>query len=328
MDTLIIQRADIRRLLTIDECMNAVERAFRLQGEGKLQPPKILGFPAKDGAFHIKAALFESGREYFVAKINANFPSNTKKFALPTIQGVIALYDATNGRLLALMDSIEITILRTGAATGLAAKYLSLPDSTVMTICGCGNQGRISLKVLMKVRGIKRCFAYDADASQTKKFVLEFNSILETIPITSEELSVAISQSQVVVTCTPSAKPYIGSTDISAGTFIAAVGADSEGKHELFPELVASGKIVVDLLEQAATIGDLHYALEKKLISVDHVHAELGNIIAGKKPGRESTAEVIIFDSTGLAIQDAAAAVVVFENGLAAGLGKEFNFQN
>src|SRR5438045_5430689 len=89
MDTLIFQRADIRRLLSIDECMNAVERAFRLQGEGKLQPPKILGFPAKDGAFHIKAGLLESGREYFVAKINANFPSNTKKFALPTIQGVI-----------------------------------------------------------------------------------------------------------------------------------------------------------------------------------------------------------------------------------------------
>jgi alanine dehydrogenase len=328
MDTLIFQRADIRRLLSIDECMNTVEAAFRLLGEGKAQPPKILGFPSNGGGFHIKAGLLEAGREYFVAKINANFPSNPKKFGLPTIQGVIILYDATNGRILALMDSIEITILRTGAATGLAAKYLSLSDSTVATICGCGNQGRISLKALMKVRSIKKCFAYDIDPSQTKKFAAEFSSNLEIVPTTVEELGAVISQSQVVITCSPSSKPYVRSADISPGTFIAAVGADSEGKHEIFPELFASSKIVVDLLDQAATIGDLRFALEEHLISANDVCAELGDIIAGQKPGRQSTSEVIIFDSTGLAIQDAAAAAVVFENALAAGLGKEINFQN
>src|SRR5215213_8553343 len=149
--TLLLKRAEVAELLDLDECIEAVERAFRLQAEGKAPPPGTLGLHARDGGFHIKAGLLELDRPYFAAKTNANFPQNVKRFSLPLIQGIIVLCDGENGYPLALMDSIEITIQRTGAATAVAAKYLARPDSKVATIAGCGNQGRISLQSLAEV---------------------------------------------------------------------------------------------------------------------------------------------------------------------------------
>src|SRR5688500_16769528 len=109
METLILTRSDLARLLTLEECMEGVEQAFRLHAEGKVLTPKVLGFPVENGGFHIKAGLAGSDKSYFVTKVNANFPSNTRHFGLPTIQGGMMVFDAVNGKLLALMDSIEIT---------------------------------------------------------------------------------------------------------------------------------------------------------------------------------------------------------------------------
>src|SRR5260221_5532445 len=153
--TLILNRRQVADLLTIDECIVAVEQAFKLHAEGKALPPKVLGIHTGNGCFHIKAGVLGLSRTYFVAKVNANFPGNSPK-GLPTIQGIIVVCDGTNGKLLALMDSIEITIIRTGTATAIAAKHLSLPDSRIVTICGCGNQGRISINALMNVRSLEK----------------------------------------------------------------------------------------------------------------------------------------------------------------------------
>src|SRR5215469_700870 len=123
--TLLLKRKDIASLLSLEECMAAVEQAFRLYAEGKTVPPGVLGIHAREGGFHIKAGLLDLNRTYFAAKTNANFPQNRKRFGLPLIQGVIVLCDGENGYPLALMDSMQITIIRTGAATGVAAKYLA-----------------------------------------------------------------------------------------------------------------------------------------------------------------------------------------------------------
>src|SRR4051812_14257320 len=171
--TLLLKRGDVAALLGIDECITAVERVFRLQGEGKTQPPGVLGIRARDGGFHIKAGLLELDRLYFAAKTNANFPQNVKRFGLPLIQGVIVLCDGENGYPLALMDSIEITIQRTGAATAVAAKYLARSDSKTATICGCGNQGRISLMALARVFPLEKVFAFDSDDAQARRFASE-----------------------------------------------------------------------------------------------------------------------------------------------------------
>ena len=313
-------------MLTIEACITAVEAAFRLYAEGKVPSPKVMGIHTNGGGFHIKAGILDLSRSWFVAKLNANFPANPVQRGLPTIQGIIAVMEGTNGRLLALVDSIEITIIRTGAATAVAAKYLALPNASTVTICGCGNQGRISLKALMTLRPIKYVYAFDIDEKQAQQFSNHFSESLEIIPVGANQLSGALKDSQIVVTCTPSKQPFIGAGDIMPGTFIAAVGADSEEKQELFPNLVASSKIVADLAVQSAEFGELHHAISQGLITKDGIHAELGEIIAGKKPGRESNTEIIVFDSTGTALQDIAAAAIVYEKAVAGGQGTTFNF--
>lgn len=323
--TLILTRQDVVELLSIEECIAAVENAFKMHGEGKTQPPGILGVHAEEGGFHIKAGIMNLDRPYFVAKANANFPQNPK-VGLPTIQGIIIVCDATNGRLLAVMDSIEITIIRTGAATGVAAKYLARADAKTATICGCGNQGRISLLALLKVRTLEKVFAYDVDSNQALKFAQDLSKEFGIDITAVEDLASAARQSDIVVTCTPSKKYFLKREDISKGAFIAAVGADSEEKQELEPALLKENKIVADILEQCATIGELHHALEEGVVTREYVHAELSEVIAGKKHGRTSEDEIIIFDSTGMALQDVAAAVIVYEKALQSEKGMRLDF--
>jgi alanine dehydrogenase len=324
--TLLISRNQVSDLLGLGECMTAVENAFKLHAEGKALPPKVLGLHTDDGGFHIKAGILELSKNYFVAKINSNFPTNTKNFGLPLIQGVIAVYDGENGQLLALIDSIEITIIRTGAATGIAAKYLAKTAAKTVTICGCGNQGRVSLKAIMEVRQIEKVFAFDINKEQAGKFAEELSSELNISVIAVDDFKNAVKQSDICVTCTTSTKPFLNTEDVMPGIFIAAVGADSEQKQELYPELILYSKLVVDLKEQSATIGELHHALDANFLTIADVYAELGEIIAGKKTGRNSNEEVIIFDSTGTALQDVAAAVIVYEKALKNGIGAKLNF--
>jgi alanine dehydrogenase len=319
--TLLLKRSEIAALLDVEECMSAVELALKLHAEGKTAPPGILGIHAPHGGFHIKAGLLDITRAYFAAKTNANFPLNMKRFGLPLIQGTIVLCDADNGQPLALMDSMEITILRTGAATGVAAKYLARPDAKVATICGCGNQGRISLTAIMKVRPLSLVYAFDIDADCSRRFAEQLSDEIGIKVEPVSNLGAAVAKSEICVTCTPSTKPFLSREHVKPGTFIAAVGADSEEKQELDPALMASSKIVVDLLDQCASIGDLHHALAKGLVTKDDVHAELGQVIAGMRPGRTSNDETIIFDSTGTALQDVAAAAMAYEKARSSGRG-------
>ena len=177
-ETIILTRSEVAGLLPLEECIMAVEQAFKLFAEGKATPPGILGIHAINGGFHIKAGLLKLGKNYFVAKTNANFPNNRKKYGLPTIQGVVVVSDPENGRLLAVMDSMELTIIRTGAATAVAAKYLSYPEAKTATIWGCGEQGRISIKMLMQVRQLEHIYVYDIDRNLAEKLANEYSNEL------------------------------------------------------------------------------------------------------------------------------------------------------
>lgn len=317
--TVLLNRQNVAALLSLDECISAVEQAFELYATGNTMPPGILGIPSREGGFHIKAAGLKLAKSYFAVKANGNFFQNMRRYGMPNIQGLVILCDGDNGYPLAVMDSIEITIIRTGAATAVAAKYLARSGSKVATICGCGNQGRISLKALMKVHSLERVFAYDLDNERALSFSKTLAGELGIEVNAVRDLADAVKQSDICVTCTPSQKHFLNQEYVAPGTFIAAIGADSEEKQELDPALMRSSKVVVDILEQCATIGELHHAIEKGLVTRADVHAELGEVIAGTKPGRTSPEEVIIFDSTGTALQDVAAAVVVYEKAVSGG---------
>jgi alanine dehydrogenase len=325
-EILLLTSGEIQTLLTLDECIGAVEQAFRAYGEGRALPPAVLSMHTDAGGFHVKAGLLDLGRSYFAAKVNGNFPENGSRFGLPTIQGVIVLCDARNGTPLALMDSRDITSLRTAAATAVAAKYLARQDSRTITICGCGNQGRIQLKALSRVCRLETAFAYDMDGERAVRFSEDLTSDLGISIKPVSDLAAAVRQSDICVTCTTSLEPLLGCDDVSPGTFIAAVGADNPQKQELHPGLMARSKIVCDILEQCAVMGDLHHALDAGLVTRANVHAELGEIVAGKKPGRESREEITIFDSTGMALQDVAAAAFLYEKAQRDGSGVRLDF--
>jgi alanine dehydrogenase len=323
---LLLTRKDVSELLTLKDCVLAVEQAFRLQGEGRAPAPGVLGIHAQGGGFHIKAGTLPLSRNYFAAKANANFPGNPAR-GLPTIQGIVLLFDADNGQVLAVMDSMEITTLRTGAATAVAAKYLARKDSRTAMICGCGNQGRVQLRAISHVFPLEKVFAWDIQKDAAERFAQAIAAELGIAVTPVDDLPTALRQSDICVTCTPAKKFFIHDKDVPSAMFIAAVGADNEDKQELDPVLLGpKNKVVADVLAQCAAIGDLHHALTAGMATVSGVYGELGEIVCGKKPGRTSAEEITIFDSTGMALQDVASAAMVYERAIAVGRGINISF--
>jgi alanine dehydrogenase len=309
----ILSRRDVVELLGLRECIGAVEDAFRLHAEGRTLGPGVLGIAAARGGFHVKAAGLLGARSYFAAKVNANFPENPRRLGQPTVRGTVVLADADGGEPLAIMDSSSVTALRTGAATAVAAKRLARPDSRSATVVGCGVQGEVQLAALAAVLPLEHAWVLDAEPGRAERLAARARVDLGIRVVAATDLHAALRRSDVCVTCTPSRRPLVLADDVAPGTFIAAVGADDRGKQELAPELLASSTLVVDALEQCAEIGELQHALAAGLLTREQVHGELGEVVAGRRPGRTHDREVTIFDSTGTALQDVAAAIVVYE---------------
>lgn len=317
--TRILTAADVAALLTIDDCIAAVETAFRDFGEGRIAPPQSLGVHSDRGTFHVKAAI----ADVFAMKINANFPDNPRQFGLPTIQGLIVVMDLDRGTPLGILDSTLITTLRTAAATAVAAKHLSREASRTMTIIGCGIQGHAHAEAMLRVRPITKLFAFDADPTA----VAHFGQDLGIEVVHDESMENAIAKSDVVITCTPSRSPILGPEHSHSGLFIAGVGADNPQKNELAPALLARSRVVPDILDQAASMGDLHHAIAAGAMTRDGVHGELADILCGRVPARRNDDEVFIFDSTGTALQDVATASIALTRAMERNIGVDVAFR-
>jgi alanine dehydrogenase len=325
-ETLVLTGKDVATLLPLETCISAVEEAFALHAAGRSLPPGVLGVPSEGGGFHVKAAGLRFERPYFVAKINANFPENPTRHGLPTIQGIVALFDAENGVPLALMDSGEITALRTAAATAVAVRHLARKDSRVAAIVGCGRQGKIQLRALMHVLPIARVRVADSDRVAAARFASAMSREL-SLPIeVVADPRAACRESDVAVTCTSSREPLLFAGDMRPGSFLAAVGADHPDKQELDPRLLAGVTLVTDIREQCAAMGELHHALDAGILAMEDVHADLAEVVSGRRPGRSREEEIAIFDSTGTALQDVAAAVAVYREAARAGAGGRVRF--
>ncbi len=321
-ELLFLKRSEIAALMDLPDYIGVVEQAFRLHAEGKTLAPGLLHVDAAGGEFHIKAGGLIQEKSYFGLKANGGFFQNRARFGLPNIQGVILLFDAENGTPLAVMDSIEITIRRTGAATAVAAKYLAWLDTSCITICGCGVQGRVQLRALRSVLPALECVAaYDQDSALAQRYAAEMSVELGLEIKPESNLEKAAAASQCIVTCTPARHYFLQKSFVQPGTLVAAVGADSPEKQEIEPALMAGNKVVVDILEQCRHVGELHHALQAGVIQLADVHAEIGEIITGSKPGRTSPDEIIIYDATGTALQDTAAAAAVYQRALQQGYG-------
>jgi len=323
MHLLVLSRRDVLDLLTLPDCIGAVERAFRLHAEGRTLGPGVLGVPAVDGGFHIKAAGLIGDRSYFAAKTNANFPQNPRRFGLPTIQGTIVLADASTGVPLAIIESGSVTALRTAAATAVAASLLARRDARTATIVGCGVQGELQLAAIAAVLPLQRAWVLDADHGRAESMAVRAAASLGLRVEPAKDLRAALRESDVCVTCTPARRAFVMAADVPPGMFIAAVGADSQGKQELEPALVASATLVVDVLDQCAEFGELQHVLATGLMTRAQVHAELADVVVRRRPGRTRVDEITVFDSSGTALEDVAAAIAVYENARETGRGTE-----
>lgn len=323
---LLLKRSEIAALMTPQDYLAAVEAGFRSYASGGCDIPPPMHIPAGEGGFHAKGARIELDRDYVAVKLNGNFPGNPRRNGLPTIQGTVLLCDGVDGAVLAVMDSIEITLGRTAAASALAACFLARGDADCIAICGCGEQGRAQLGALSRVMPINKARVWDLDAGKARAFARDMAAALGLEVNAVPEVGDATLPSGVIVTATTAQTPFLTRNIVSKGTFVAAVGADHPEKSELAPELMADATVVVDLLAQCVLMGDLHHAIAAGRMSPDDVHAELGELVVGRKPGRTDPDAITVFDSSGTAIQDAAAAAWIYQRAIAAHIGSFIEF--
>jgi ornithine cyclodeaminase/alanine dehydrogenase-like protein (mu-crystallin family) len=321
MSTLLLTRRNIAGLLTPADYIRAVEQAFRQYAEGKTAsaPPMHIG--GVGGGFHAKGAAMLGARKLAALKLNGNFPGNPAR-GLPTIQGAILLCDAETGALLAIMDSIEVTLRRTAAASALAARHLAPRCSYTLALIGCGAQAQPHIEALTAVLPLRTVLVFDLNAEKAGVFATGASEALGLDVRAAPTLREATLAADVIVTSTTSRHAYLNANDLAARAFVAAIGADNSEKNEITPELMAKAKVVTDVTAQCAAMGDLHHALHAGAMEASDVYAELADIVVGAKAGRTTEDEIVIFDSTGTAIQDVASAALVYERALERGLGK------
>lgn len=324
-DVLILSRRDIAALMRPRDYLEAVEAGFLAAATGRADTPAPMHMTAEGGAFHAKGSALAGDDAIVALKLNGNFPGNPQARGLPTIQGAILLCDAETGSLLAVMDSIEITLRRTAAASALAARLFASPDAHTLTICGCGDQGRAHAEAMSQVREFTCGFAWDSDRDKAERFAKEMSAALGFEFSAVDDLASAARASDVIATCTTARTSFLGPDDVSPGAFVAAVGADNPDKTEIAPALMAKARIVADVAGQCAQMGDLRAAVAAGVMAPDGIYAELGEVLAGKAKGRVSEEDIYIFDSTGAAFQDAASARIAYRRAMETGAGLRLN---
>jgi alanine dehydrogenase len=319
--TLILTHRQIKELIDMPAAIEAVEKAFRLQAKGLTQmPPKIyLHLEKFCGDFRAMPAYIERMEACGIKWVNVH-PKN-RRFRLRAVMAVIVLSDPGNGLPLAIMDGTLITNLRTGASGGIAAKYLAKKHSSVIGLIGCGVQARTQLLALNELFNIKKVYVWGSERAAAKRFLKDMGKLKLNIEIKGK-ISDCVKGAHIVVTTTPVHKPLIKAKWIKQGTHINAIGADAKGKEELQPALLKKAKSVVDDRCQAIHSGEINVPLSRKIITPKKIYASLGEIITGQKKGRLNAAEITIFDSTGLAIQDIAVADLVYKAALKKKIGR------
>lgn len=319
--TLILTRETIKGLVDVRESVAAIEEAFKLYGKGKVEmPPKVyLRLDRYHGDFRAMPAFIEKLGCCAMKWVNVH-PRN-RMIGLPTVMAIIILSDPRNGFPLCIMDGTYATDLRTGAAGGVAAKYLARKDSERIGLVGCGAQGRAQLRALDVLFDIEQVNIWGHEGSYVEEFIRNMKGLKLNLRV-SRSIQDCVKDCDIVVTTTPSRRPLVKLKWLKKGAHINAIGADAEGKQELESAILKRAKVVVDGWEQASHGGEINVALKKGLISRRDIYATIGQIVAGKKEGRATHDEMTVFDSTGLAIQDVAIANLVYKKALENKAGK------
>jgi len=328
MKILLLTEKDVQQLSSIDEVMEVVESAFREKGLGHVQmPAKLYLFYWKyNGDLRTMPSYIEHPDISAVKIVNVH-PENRNKYNLPTVMATIILVDPKNGAPLAILGGAAITNLRTGAAGGVAAKYLARKDSKVVGLVGAGAQARTQLMAFLSLYGkLEEVRVWSRTEKTRDAYVAEMKPMCgdTTKMVSVKSVKKAVEGADIVVTTTPSKTPIVLDEWVTSGMHFNCIGADAPGKEELDPTILTRAKLVVDDWEQASHSGEINVPLAKGIVTKQNVWGEIGEVVAGLKQGRTSSDEITVFASTGLAIQDAVTAELAYKKALAKGIGRFF----
>ncbi len=320
---LILTRDDVIQVLSMKDCMDVVEKAFVELVNGTADLPLRIPIKSPDGlSLYMPAYLKEM--KALACKVVAIFKDNPIRFNLPTTIGKVLLQNPENGEVICIMDGGYLTAIRTGAASGVATKYLAKEGRELTAgIFGAGVQAKTQLWAVAEARTLKHAFVYDQDGDAARKFATEMSSKLGMKVDASSSIN-EILATDIIVTATSSPTPLFDGKLVLPGTHINGIGSHTPNARELDTEIIKRSKFVGDSKEACfKEAGDIMIPLQEDAITETHFYAELGEIITGKKQGRVNDDEITLFKSNGLAIQDAATAKLVYDKAKEMGVGKE-----
>jgi alanine dehydrogenase len=303
-----------------------VEEAFRAYGEGRVNMPPKAYLTLAQGDFRAMYGEIFLSHDHICGLKWVNVHPGNPARGLLTVMAKIILNDPDTGLEFADLDGTHITDYRTGASGGVAVRHLARPGATRLGLIGAGVQARTQVAAIIKVRPIKEIVVYDRHLTCSRPFAEKMAAMYRIAVRPTENPADAVTGQDIVVTTTPSQTPVVHREWVSPGTHINAIGADAAGKQELDPAILAAAKVVVDDWAQASHSGEINVPLTRGELTPEQIYGSLGDIVAGKKPGRENPEEITVFDSTGLIIQDLALALAVYQRARERGLGEEKDF--
>jgi alanine dehydrogenase len=313
MDTLLLNQDAVDENTQMPDVIRAVEDAFAAYARGDAQMPakSYIDLPQYNGDFRSMPAYLEAD-DWDAAGIkwvNVH-PNNPEEFDLPTVMGTMVYSNPENAFPLAIMDGTELTMKRTGAAAAVATDHLAVEDATSMGIVGAGVQSYTQLEAISEIRPIEEVVVSDLDEERVADFIEYFEDDFDVRAGSIKEAA----QCDVLSTVTPVEDPVVSREDIGEHTHVNAMGADAEGKHELADEILLDSKLVIDDHAQTTHSGEINVPYHEGILTDDDIYGEVGDIVVGDIEGRTDDDGITVFDSTGLAIQDVAAAHVVYEH--------------
>ncbi len=323
--TLILGRDDMMGLLTAAEYVQCVENAFRRHGEGHyyMEPKGHIVLDKYPGEWEVMPSYIEEP-EAAACKWVSIREQNRAKFELPTVFSILIYTHPETGFPLAICDGSYHTLMRTGASAAVSAKWLARKDSKILAIVGAGDMAMGALRTCETLFDWREARIWSRSQATLDDFMASEQPRYPALAIKpSTKLEDVVPGADVVVTITPARGPIVRDEWIAAGTHIAAVGADKDGDQELEGAILQRARIFVDDIRQCRTDGEINVPLAQGLIKESDIAGEIGEVVAGKKPGRTSDSEITLFDSTGIALQDSATVPLEYERAVAAGVGVE-----
>jgi ornithine cyclodeaminase/alanine dehydrogenase-like protein (mu-crystallin family) len=323
MPTLLLTRSEIETLLDVPALLPALKEGFKHYISRTIPAQRGRSSLPKEGtsATLLYPGLMPDIPAYSV-KVHAKFPGHGISKQGPSIRGLIHLFDIKTGELLAVLESSYLTAVRTGVASALAAHTLARQDAKIVAVIGAGAQGRWQLRALSKLRFVKQVLVFDSSPFVAGKFVAEIARELDAKLIPVNTLAEALIDADIILSATWSRSPFLYSGMVNEGVHISTLGADEPGKAEVSSDLLEQSLVICDDRDLAVSQG----AVGNVGLTVKHIHAELGEVLLGHKHGRQTSDDITVFASVGLAWQDLVAAWQVYQKAIEQGVGERLEF--